>query len=77
MEGIIHIAGAMPRIGTTTAAIQLVAFLKRYGYNAAYVEANRQDYLWSCRSMYEDCRKRNPGNWKYAALRLTTRSCRS
>ena len=45
MEGIIHIAGAMPRIGTTTAAIQLVAFLKRYGYNAAYVEANRQDYL--------------------------------
>ena len=37
MEGIIHIAGAMPRIGTTTAAIQLVAFLKRYGYNAAFV----------------------------------------
>lgn len=28
MEGIIHIAGAMPRIGTTTAAIQLVCIFK-------------------------------------------------
>lgn len=68
MEGIIHIAGAMPRIGTTTAAIQLVAFLKRYGYNAAYVEANGQDYLWGCRSMYEDCKETEPGKLEVCGI---------
>lgn len=57
MEGIINIAGVMPRIGTTTAALQLTAFLGRFGYKAAYLEANKQDYIWSCQSMYESFKK--------------------
>ena len=37
MDGIIHIAGVMPRIGTTTVALSLVNWLKQVGYNAAYL----------------------------------------
>lgn len=55
MEGVIHIAGVMPRIGTTTLALQLVQYLKRTGYEAAYVEANTQDYIWGVTSLYQDC----------------------
>lgn len=72
MEGIVHIAGVMPRIGTTTAALQLTAFLKRFGYNAAYVESNTQDYIWGCRSMYEDFKDVEPGKATCCGLDLYT-----
>lgn len=57
MEGIIHVAGAMPRIGTTTVAIQLILFLNRLGYKAAYVEMNAQDYIWGITAVYSGCVK--------------------
>lgn len=57
MDGIIHIGGTMPRIGTTTVAIQLVLFLKIMGYEAAYVEMNPQDYIWGCENLYADCKR--------------------
>lgn len=54
MEGIIHIAGAMPRIGTTTLALQMARFLRETGgYDACYVEACRQNYIWACSQAYE------------------------
>lgn len=68
MDGIIHVAGAMPRIGTTTAAIQLVSFLKRFGYKAAYIEKNEQDYLWGCSSMYEDCKESDDGKLEVCGI---------
>lgn len=55
MEGIINFAGVMPRIGATTQAIQLTAFLRRAGYKAAYVEMNSQDYIWGATMLYQDC----------------------
>lgn len=55
MEGIINFAGVMPRIGTTTQALQLAAFLKRSGYKTAYVEMNSQDYIWGTTMLYQNC----------------------
>ena len=46
MEGIINIAGVIPRMGTTTMSLQLVRFLQENGYDACYVEMSRQDYIW-------------------------------
>lgn len=57
MDGIIHIGGTMPRIGTTTVGIQLVLFLQSMGYDAAYVEMNKQDYIWGCENLYMDCKQ--------------------
>lgn len=54
MEGIINVVGAMPRIGTTTIALQLVHFLVFAGYNAVYVEMNEQDYIWGIKQTYRD-----------------------
>lgn len=53
MEGIINIAGAMPRIGTTTFALQLIGFLKENNYSAAYVERNPSGYIKNAVRMYE------------------------
>lgn len=52
MEGIINIAGVMPRIGTTTFALQLIGFLKANNYNAAYVERNPNRYIENAIGMY-------------------------
>jgi hypothetical protein len=41
----IAIAGCVNRIGTTTQALQAVQVLKAVGYKAAYLEANRNQYL--------------------------------
>ena len=57
MDGIIHIGGTMPRIGTTTVGLQLVLFLQSMGYEAAYIEMNRQDYIWGCENLYMDCKQ--------------------
>lgn len=57
MDGIIHIGGTMPRIGTTTVGLQLILFLQVMGYEAAYVEMNRQDYIWGCENLYMDCKQ--------------------
>ena len=53
MEGIIHIAGVIPRMGTTTLALQLVRFLQESGYDACYVEMSRQDYIWGAANIYK------------------------
>ena len=53
MNNTIHIAGSMPRIGTTTLALQMVRFCIKYGYQACYVEMSRQDYLWGVSKIYE------------------------
>ena len=55
MEGVIHIAGVMPRIGATTLALQMVRFLRETGgYEACYVELSRQNYIWGCSQIYGD-----------------------
>ena len=53
MEGIIHIAGVIPRMGTTTLALQLVRFLQESGYDACYVEMSRQNYIWGASNIYK------------------------
>lgn len=71
MEGIIHVAGTMPRIGTTTVAIQLILFLNRLGYKAAYVEMNAQDYIWGIAAVYAGCVKdKLPGKITYGGVEL-------
>lgn len=57
MEGIINIAGVMPRIGATTFALQLIGFLKANGYNAAYVERNPSGYIENAVKMYAGSKK--------------------
>lgn len=52
MDGIIHIAGVIPRMGTTTLALQLVRFLQENNYNACYVEMSRQNYTWVAANIY-------------------------
>ncbi len=52
MEGIINIAGVIPRMGTTTLSLQLVRFLQESGYDACYVEMSRQDYIWGVMNIY-------------------------
>ena len=39
-------------MGTTTLSLQLVKFLQSTGYTAAYVECNRQQYIWAVASTY-------------------------
>lgn len=57
MEGIINIAGAMPRIGTTTQCLQLAKYIQSCSdYKVAYVECNSQDYIWSASEMYQSVR---------------------
>lgn len=74
MEGIIHIGGIMPRIGTTTVAIQLIQFLNRLGYKAAYVEMNAQDYIWGITAVYAGCVKdKLPGKITYNGVELYTK----
>ena len=58
MEGIINIAGVMPRIGTTTFALQLIGFLKANNYNAAYVERNPNRYIKNAIGMYASGERR-------------------
>lgn len=71
MEGVIHIAGTMPRIGTTTVAMQLILFLNRLGYKAAYVEMNPQDYIWGVTALYVGCVKdKLPGKVTYNSIGL-------
>jgi len=71
MEGIIHIAGAMPRMGTTTAAMQLIHFLKRNNYEAAYAEMNTQDYIWGTTQVYKECvMDKIPGKVTYSGIDL-------
>lgn len=53
MEGIINIAGVIPRMGTTTMSLQLVRFLQENGYDACYVEMSRQDYIWGATNIYK------------------------
>lgn len=54
MEGIINIAGALPRMGTTTLALQLVRFLQDNGYDTCYVEMSRQNYIWGAMNVYSE-----------------------
>lgn len=57
MEGIINIAGVMPRIGTTTQCLQLAKYIQSCSdYKVAYVECNSQDYIWSASEMYQSVR---------------------
>lgn len=57
MEGIITLAGSMPRIGTTTQAIGLARYISECSdYKVAYVECNAQNYIWSASELYRSSR---------------------
>lgn len=69
MMGTIHIAGVIPRMGTTTLAMQLVMFLKNFEYKACYVEMCRQDYIWGVSNVYEGVTTdRATGRTTYAGI---------
>ena len=62
MEGIITVAGCMPRIGTTTQALQLARYIAECSdYKVAYVECNAQNYIWSASEMYYAVKKDKTG----------------
>lgn len=49
----IGIAGAVPRMGTTTQAIQLVKYLMYKGYKACYIQMNNHGYVEELIDSYE------------------------
>lgn len=67
----VHIAGVLPRIGTTTLALQLVRFVQDCGYTACYVEMSRQEYIWGVTNIYEGVTKeRQTGKTAYAGISM-------
>jgi len=50
----IGIAGALPRIGATTQAIQIVKYLTLMGYKACYIELNNHGFLKAVKDLYGD-----------------------
>ena len=50
----VALCGVQPRIGTTTQALQMVAYLQMMGYTAAYVELGDQEYIYQMRKLYRD-----------------------
>lgn len=50
----IGIAGALPRIGTTTQAIQIVKYLHLMGYTACYIEMNNHHFIDGIKELYTD-----------------------
>lgn len=50
----IGVCGTLSRIGTTTQCLQLVKYILKKGYKAAYVEINTQGYIDKCTMLYSD-----------------------
>lgn len=50
----IGIAGALPRIGTTTQAIQIVKYLQLMGYRSCYIEMNNHHFIDGIKELYTD-----------------------
>lgn len=50
----VAVCGVQPRIGTTTQALQMVAYLQMMGYAVAYVELAGQGYIKQMRKLYRD-----------------------
>lgn len=62
MEGIVTLAGCMPRIGTTTLALQLCRYIKDFSdYSPAYVECGAHNYIWSASEMYRSTKEDRTG----------------
>lgn len=75
MEGIINIAGVMPRIGTTTQALQLARYIKACSdYKVAYIECNSQNYIWSASGMYAATRDSTGGHVNIEGIDLYTQA---
>lgn len=75
MEGIINIAGVMPRIGTTTQALQLARYIKACSdYKVAYIECNSQNYIWSASGMYAATRDSTGGYVNIEGIDLYTQA---
>lgn len=55
------IAGALPRIGTTTQALQLVQYLQKMGYQAVYIERNSSAYPQKVLSLYQGAKRYQGG----------------
>lgn len=50
----VAVCGTQPRIGTTTQALQLTAYLQMMGYTTAYVELADQGFIDQMRKLYCD-----------------------
>ena len=55
----IAVGGVMPRIGTTTQAIQIAMYLQDIGYQTCYVEMNTSGYLNGMCQLYRGIKRRN------------------
>lgn len=53
----IGIAGAVPRMGTTTHALQFIKHLSFMGYRAAYIQMNSHHYVEDLAESYADAKK--------------------
>lgn len=53
----IGLAGAVPRMGTTTQSIQMVKYLQFMGHRAAYVQMNGHHFVEDLADSYTDARK--------------------
>lgn len=50
----IGVCGTLDRIGTTTQCMQIVKYILKKGYKAAYVEVNSTGYIGKCKQLYND-----------------------
>jgi hypothetical protein len=54
----IGLLGAQARIGTTTQALQITGFLMSMGYDAAYMEMGKQNYVDELDNVYKNLEER-------------------
>ena len=69
----IGVAGVMPRIGTTTQAIQLAYYLFYKDINVAYVEMNDHGFVELLEKIYSGGKKDSKGNIIYRRLTFVRR----
>jgi len=69
----IGVAGVMPRIGTTTQAIQLALYLFYKDRDVAYVEMNNHGFVRLLERIYSGVKKDNRGNVIYRRLTFVPR----
>lgn len=67
----IGIVGVVPRMGTTTQALQIVKYLQFYGYNACYIAMNSHQYVELLLKWMESVkREEHLGNAVYGSVDL-------
>ena len=66
----IGVAGALPRIGVTTQALQMVKYFQIAGYRACYIEMNGSGYPEKVLQVYRKAKKKKNGMVEFSHVPL-------